>query len=162
MIKAILAVDEDGGVSKEGSMPWPKNSNDLKWFKNHTLNNVVIMGKLTWIDPLIPTPLKDRINVLVTNQDKINFPGADEYISGDLISHIKKLSIKHENLDKFIIGGPKILYQLFELIEKFYLTRIYGKFNCDNKFDLQKIKDQMTLEKKIESDFSCHFEIWKR
>ena len=64
--------------------------------------------------------------------------------------------------NKFIIGGPKILYQLFELIEKFYLTRIYGKFNCDNKFDLQKINDQMTLEKKIESDSTCHFEIWKR
>ena len=77
MIKAILAIDDEGGVSKDGSMPWPKNSNDLKWFKNHTLNNVVIMGKLTWIDPFIPTPLKDRINVLVTNQDKTKYPSAD-------------------------------------------------------------------------------------
>ena len=162
MIKAILAMDDEGGVSKEGSMPWPKNSNDLKWFKNHTLHNVVIMGKLTWIDPFIPTPLKDRINVLVTNQDKTKYPGADEYISGDLILHIKNLSNKYENLDKFIIGGPKILYQLFELIEKFYLTRIYGKFNCDNDFDMQKIKNQMTLEKKIASDETCHFEIWRK
>ena len=30
MIKAIMAVDDDGGVSKRGSMPWPKNSNDLR------------------------------------------------------------------------------------------------------------------------------------
>ena len=45
MIKAIMAVDDDGGVSKRGSMPWPKNSNDLKWFKKYTLNNVVIMGR---------------------------------------------------------------------------------------------------------------------
>ena len=46
-----MAADDKGGVSKNGSMPWPKNSSDLQWFKKHTLNNVVIMGRLTWIDP---------------------------------------------------------------------------------------------------------------
>ena len=25
------------------------------------------------------------------------------------------------------------LYQLFDLIEEFYLTRIYGNYNCDTK-----------------------------
>ena len=33
MFKAIMAVDDKGGISKDGSMPWPKNSSDLKWFK---------------------------------------------------------------------------------------------------------------------------------
>ena len=33
MIKAIMATDDKGGVSKGKSMPWPKNSNDLQWFK---------------------------------------------------------------------------------------------------------------------------------
>ena len=162
MIKAIMAVDDNGGVSRDGSMPWPKNHKDLKWFKNHTLNNVVIMGKLTWIDPFMPTPLKNRVNVLVTNQDKEKFPGADDYISGDLISNIKILSQKYENLDKFIIGGPSTLYQLFDLVEEFYLTRIYGNYNCDNSLELNTIENEMTLEKKIQSDQSCHFEIWKR
>ena len=67
MIKAIMAVDDEGGISKNGSMPWPKNLNDLKWFKNNTLNNIVIMGRFTWVDPFMPSPLKNRINVLVTN-----------------------------------------------------------------------------------------------
>ena len=26
MIKAIMAVDDFGGISKNGSMPWPKNT----------------------------------------------------------------------------------------------------------------------------------------
>ena len=162
MIKAIIAVDDKGGVSKKGTMPWPRNSADLQWFKNHTLNNVVIMGKLTWIDPFIPTPLKNRINVLITNQDKKNFPGADEYISGNLNVEIEKLSNKYKNLDKFIIGGPIILNQTFELVEEFYLTKIYGNFNCDNHFDTKKIESKMTLTKKIINDSSCHFEIWKK
>jgi len=162
MIKAIMAVDDEGGVGKMGSMPWPRNSNDLKWFKKYTLNNVVIMGRLTWIDPHMPNPLISRINVLITNQDKTKYPGADEYISGDLISKIKSINIKYSNLHQFIIGGPKILDQLFELVEEFYLTRIYGKFDCDKKIDLRKIEDSMTLEKKIVKDKTCHFEIWKR
>ena len=33
MIKAIMAVDDKGGISKGKSMPWPKNSKDLQWFK---------------------------------------------------------------------------------------------------------------------------------
>ena len=134
MIKAIMAVDDEGGISKNGSMPWPKNLNDLKWFKNNTLNNIVIMGRFTWVDPFMPSPLKNRINVLITKQEK----------------------------DTFIIGGQNIIEQSFELIEKFYLTRIYGKFNCDKKLDLQKIEDKMILEKKIQSDKTSHFEIWKR
>ena len=162
MIKAIMAVDDDGGVGKRGSMPWPKNSNDLKWFKKYTLNNVVIMGRLTWMDPHMPSPLINRINVLITNQDKTKYPGADEYISGDLIPKVKSINTKYSNLDQFIIGGPRILDQLFELVEEFYLTRIYGKFDCDKKIDLTKIENEMILEKKIINDKTCHFEIWKR
>ena len=77
MLKAIMAVDDEGGVSKLGRMPWPKNSSDLEWFKNHTVNQVVIMGRSTWIDPKMPTPLLNRINVLITSKPPSFFPGAD-------------------------------------------------------------------------------------
>ena len=76
MIKAIMAVDEKGGISKGQSMPWPKNSIDLKWFKENTINNVVVMGRKTWEDPFMPTPLKSRINVLITNKNKELIEGA--------------------------------------------------------------------------------------
>jgi dihydrofolate reductase len=99
---------------------------------------------------------------LITNQDKAKYPGADEYISGDLVSKIKLINTKYEKQDLFIIGGPKIIDQLFELVEEFYLTRIYGKFDCDKKINLKKIEEAMTLEEKIVNDEICHFEIWKR
>lgn len=162
MIRAIMAVDDNGGISKNGSMPWPKNSSDLKWFKKNTLNSVVIMGRLTWVDPFMPTPLQQRINVLVTNQNNEDYAGADEYISGDIIYKIKDLSHRYVDHDIFILGGLKILNQTFELIEEFYLTRIYGDFNCDKNIDLQKITESMTIIEKIENDKTCHFEIWKK
>ena len=111
MIKAIMAIDDNGGVSRNGSMPWPKNSSDLKWFKKKTLDSVVIMGRLTWIDPFMPTPLKDRINVLVTNQNEENYSGADEYIAGNIIDNVLELSNKYTNKDIYII-----IYILYLLI----------------------------------------------
>ena len=108
-------------------------------------------------------PKVDGISVLERwRKDKKNFPGADEYVSGNLNVEIEKLSNKYKNLDKFIIGGPIILNQTFELVEEFYLTKIYGNFNCDNHFDTKKIESKMTLTKKIINDSSCHFEIWKK
>ena len=84
MIKGIMAVDDKGGISKGQSMPWPKNSIDLKWFKENTLNNLVVMGRKTWEDPFMPTPLKSRINILITKNDHSLFPGADFYFSDKL------------------------------------------------------------------------------
>ena len=162
MIRAIMAADDKGGVSKNGSMPWPKNSSDLQWFKKMTLNNVVIMGRLTWIDPFMPTPLKNRVNVLATNQILDSYLGVDEFISGNLIANVKTLSQKYKEKDTYIIGGPKILDQLFESVEEFYLTRIYGNFECDKSIDFEKIRISMALKEKIENDETCHFEIWKR
>ena len=157
-----MAADDKGGVSKNGSMPWPKNSSDLQWFKKMTLNNVVIMGRLTWKDPLMPVPLKNRVNVLATNQNHNAYFGVDEFISGNLMAKVKDLSLKYKEKDIYIIGGPQILDQLFELIEEFYLTRIYGNFECDKSIDFEKIRISMALKEKIENDETCHFEIWKR
>ena len=162
MIRAIMAADDLGGISKNGSMPWPKNSSDLQWFKKNTMNEIVVMGRLTWIDPFMPTPLKGRINVLITNQDKEKYLGADEYFSGNILTKILSLSEKYNDKDIYIIGGSEILNQLFELIEEFYLTRIYGNFECDKNIDLNKIQESMKMIKRIENDKDSHFEIWKK
>ena len=162
MIRAIMAADDFGGISKNGSMPWPKNSSDLKWFKKNTIGSIVVMGRLTWTDPFMPSPLKGRINVLITNQNKEKYLGADEYLSGKISNKVKSLSNKYQNKDIYIIGGSEILNQLFELIQEFYLTRIYGDYNCDKNIELKRIQESMKMIKRLENDKNSHFEIWKR
>ena len=58
--------------------------------------------------------------------------------------------------------GPEIIKQTFNLFKEFYLTRIYGNFNCDKFIDINKIMNSMKLIKKLDCDDSCHFEIWKK
>ena len=162
MIKAIMAVDEKGGISKGQSMPWPKNSIDLKWFKENTINNVVVMGRKTWEDPFMPTPLKSRINVLITNKNKELFEGADYYLSGNVNNEIQNIQSEYMNKDIFIIGGSEIINLTFNLIEQFYLTRIYGNYNCEKFIDVSLIENNLNMIKKIDGDSTCHFEIWEK
>ena len=162
MIKAIMAVDEKGGISKGSSMPWPKNLKDLQWFKKNTLNQVVVMGSKTWEDPFMPTPLKNRDNVLITTKDNSYYPGANIYLKGDIVNEILKLEKKFSDKDIYIIGGPEIIQQTFDLFKEFYLTRIYGNFDCDKFIDIDKIKNSMNISEKIECDNTCHFEIWRK
>ena len=114
MIKAIMAVDENGGISKGISMPWPKNSNDLKWFKKNTLNQVVVMGSKTWEDPFMPTPLKERENIIITTKDKSYYPGANAYLKGNVVNEILNLEKKYFKSDccngKQNLGGPFYAY----------------------------------------------------
>ena len=162
MIKAIMAIDEMGGISKGQSMPWPKNSIDLKWFKENTINNVVVMGRKTWEDPFMPTPLISRINVLITNKNKELIEGADYYLSGNVNNEIQNIQSEHIDKDIFIIGGSEVINVTFKIIEQFYLTRIYGNYNCEKFIDLSLIENNLNMIKKIDGDSTCHFEIWEK
>ena len=162
MIKAIMAIDEKGGISKGKSMPWPKNSIDLKWFKENTKNNVVVMGRKTWEDPFMPTPLKSRINVLITNKKKQLIEGADYYLSENVNNEIQNIQSEYIDKDVFIIGGSEIINLTFKIIEQFYLTRIYGNYNCEKFIDVSLIENNLNMIKKIDGDSTCHFEIWEK
>ncbi len=157
MIRAILACDENGGVGKEGTLPWPKNAKDLAWFKKNTSNSTVVMGSKTWTDPLMPWPLPNRKNVLVTSR-KEDFPGADAYIRGDLCSEIEKLS-KEDKV--WIIGGANVFEQTLEIVEELYLSRITGKYECDGFLPLEKIKN-MFEKTWTEKHETVEFQVWKK
>lgn len=155
-----MACDNSGGVSKDGTIPWPKNKKDLGWFKKNTTNNVVVMGSKTWVDPLMPWPLPNRINVLATSR-KDELPGADKYVYGDLNGELKALKEEYPSKTIWVIGGPNIIKQTLESIEEFYLSKIPGDYDCDCFLSL---KDIETLFKKtwFEKHESVEFQIWKK
>ena len=160
MIKAILACDDYGGVSKDGTLPWPNNSTDLKWFKSNTVNGIVVMGSTTWDDPHMPRPLPNRTNVLVTTR-KNDYPGADMYITGDLNNELKHLEYVNEGVVTWVIGGPNIIEQSLGVIDEFYLSRIPGAYACDTFLPLKKIES--IFENTWSEDHGdVEFQIWKK
>jgi dihydrofolate reductase len=66
-MEAILAIDSNNGISKDGYIPW-KSKKDMTFFYNTTKNNVVIMGKNTYLSlPDNCKPLKNRLNIVLTS-----------------------------------------------------------------------------------------------
>lgn len=160
MIKAILACDESGGVSKNGTLPWPNNKTDLQWFKNATSGHIVVMGSTTWNDPHMPRPMPNRVNVLVTSRPE-ECTGADKYIEGDLVKNIRDVEKDNPSLITWIIGGPNIIEQTLGIIDEFYISRIPGEYDCDTFLPLNKIEKMFKLST-VETHPEVEFQIWER
>lgn len=140
MINAIVAVEKGQGIGFNGSMPWPRLSGDLRFFKDKTINNIVIMGRKTW-DSIGGKPLPNRINILLTrNTEDL---GADhQLIDTDVALDI--CDSKYPDKEIFIIGGSAIYQHYLDIVDRFYVTEIDEDFECDTFFDMNYVQKNFT------------------
>ena len=163
MLSAILACDAAGGIGRHGSLPWPKKSEDLAYFKKTTANKTVIMGSETWQSPSMPKPLPKRTNVVVTHNPNKHL-GAHYYAPFEhqsLIDSIKSFEDPRGIDEVFVIGGANLIQQLLPELDRFYLTRISGEYNCDTFLDLEQIK-KLFHKTIIEKGTEASYEVWYR
>jgi dihydrofolate reductase len=148
-IEAILATDMNGGIAKNGSIPW-KSKTDMKFFKSKTEHNIVIMGSKTLLT--LSKPLKNRLNIVLTNNAS--------NISQNYLCHDNVLFFNYEELknylhnlttDKtvYVIGGKEIYNLLIPICDKIWLTIINKDYECDLKISLDF---ETSLDFKISSD----------
>jgi dihydrofolate reductase len=156
MIKAILACDQEWGIGKNGALPWPHNSADLKWFKEHTNNSTIVMGRKTW-ESLPVKPLPNRENIVVTSG---LIKGPDVVV--DMRSFYKILPQIKFHKDVWIIGGAQLIEQCLGVIDEFYLSRIEGVYNCDTFLPADLIMDKFKLYDAEETDSDLYIEKWAR
>ena len=134
-IHLIWAQDTNGGIGKDGKLPWHV-SEDLKNFKKITSQHPVIMGRKTW-DSLPIKPLPNRRNIILSNSI---FEDLEVY--NDVRLCIKEL--KQSNIEKvFVIGGTSIYEQFFEYATHLHVTIInINTENIDTFFpkDINQIK----------------------
>lgn len=150
MIRSIFAVDANGGLGKDGTLPWPKDGEDLRWFKESTTGDMVVMGKNTWLDPMMPKPLPNRTSVIVATKDYHLCDAAHMVISGDhLIPALGELQSRNPHRTIWIIGGAQLLTSTKGLSEEIYLTRFDRAYECDVKIDLVEYLRGYELRKEI-------------
>lgn len=160
-IKAIMACDKHLGIGKNNSLPWPKNSADLRRFKEMTYNNVVFMGRSTW-DSDMPTPLPGRINVIATNKFDIPSTSNTITVSGNINSLLDWLKLQYPDKIIWVIGGANILLQCIDKVSEFHLSVIQDEFDCDTFLSPEIFRDfELTQETEL-VDSSVIMQIWKR
>jgi dihydrofolate reductase len=126
MINLIVAHDQNRVIGKDNDLIWHLPG-DLKFFKNTTLNHVLIMGRKTFES--FPGLLPKRENVVITRQKDYKFDGAIVFHSLiEAVDHYK------DREEVFIAGGANIYEQSFSLVERMYITKIDHGFEGDAFF----------------------------
>ena len=157
MIKAILACDDAWGIGKDGTLPWPHNAADQKWFAKTTKGGVVVMGSTTWKDPDMPKPLPGRYNVVVTRGV------ADEAHCVVPIDEAEKLLVEDlEQENVWIIGGAKLVKALMPIIDELWLSRIVGVYDCDTHLPEDEILKNYELVDVDTSIDTLSIEKWSK
>lgn len=149
MVSIIVAKSKNNVIGSNGSIPWdiPK---DLKYFKELTEGNTVIMGRKTYESlPKDKKPLPNRINIVITRD--INFTANGCMVVGSLEEAILKIDNRK---DTFIIGGGEIYKQAINFVDKIYITEINDEYEGDTYFP--EISDKWNLVDVKESK-ECNF-----
>ena len=118
MIIGIAAVDRKGAIGKGGKLPWHYSS-DMKFFRETTVGNAVVMGRKTWLT--IGKPLKNRLNIVLSRDTDIE-PQESLVVFSDIDSVLS--FNKSLTTDLFVIGGAQIYEAFREHIEKWIITEV--------------------------------------
>lgn len=120
----IVAITNGKYIGINGQLPI-QCKEGLAFFKRMTEGNIVIMGRNTWDSlPDAYKPLPNRINVVLSSQDKPN--GLDSKVMwlGTKALDLKALQASYPDKKIFFIGGANVFDQFHPYIDTFYLTFI--------------------------------------
>ncbi|UYN88791.1 MAG: dihydrofolate reductase [Anaerolineales bacterium] len=125
IISLIAAVDEHGGIGRNGRMPWHL-SDDLKHFRALTLGHHVLMGRKTYATVAGRLPGR-KLLVLSHNpafraDDALVLPSFEA-------AEAEARAAGEEEL--FVIGGAELFALALPLAQRFYLTQVKTVADCD-------------------------------
>ena len=160
MICTIFATDQMGTFGNHGTLPWRMHPEDMEWFREHTLNQIVVMGRRTWDDPKMPKPLPDRINCVVTNRPIIE--KGVRRLGSDYKKQIVELQLLFPKKNIFILGGPELIMDCKDLIDYAYVTHRKGSAYSDVRIDLRAFMAMMRItSSRPSTDKMLNFSIYK-
>ena len=118
-MKAIVAVDKKWGIGKKNDLLFSLPE-DMKFFREKTLNKVVVMGSNTLKSFPNGKPLKNRTNVVL-------FPGGEKRDDCLIVESLEELSLVLKNYntdDVFIIGGAMFYKTMLPYCSEVLVTKV--------------------------------------
>jgi dihydrofolate reductase len=130
MITLIVAMDPHNGIGIDGKLPWHIKE-DLKLFKERTLNHKVVMGRKTYES--IGKPLPNRENIVVTRNQSIS-----DIENVKIIHNLEVFLSENEKTEEeiFIIGGAEIYQVALPYANRLAISHINKSYNCDTFFPM--------------------------
>lgn len=153
-MKIIVAVDKNWAIGKNNKMMWSIPA-DMKFFRETTKGNIVIMGRKTLESFPQGQPLKNRVNIVITQNQ--NYKVKDAIVVHSVGEAIEE-SKKYEG-EAFVIGGESIYRAMLPYCDTALVTKIDYAYEADTWFpNLDEAKDwEMTEEGEEQTCFNLEF-----
>lgn len=129
-MKIIVAVDLNWGIGYKGGL-LQRIPEDMRFFKQMTSDKVVVMGNETFNSLPGREPLKNRTNIVLSNNE--SFYHEKVIICRSLTALGDELK-KYRSEDIFVIGGESVYTQLLPYCAEAYITKINKIYQADKYF----------------------------
>jgi dihydrofolate reductase len=163
-LSIILAVDQNAGFSKNGTIPWitePFAKDDLAHFQKITKNHICVMGRKTYEDMVeimeqrgkniaeIKDILPNRQSYVLSRNPNFNPIGAKRAES--LRQVINNLD-DGDHRTVFIIGGEKLFIEAIPWTHTIHMSIVKNDYKCDKAFPLNSITKKFVISEGHETD----------
>ncbi len=118
-IIGIVAIDKNGAIGKNGSIPWHYSS-DLKFFKEQTIGHACVMGRRTWLS--LKKPLKERLNIVLSKSAEVEAPEDNVLILPE--KRFVLALVPYLSCHLYVIGGEQIYRAFQPEIEQWIVTEV--------------------------------------
>lgn len=157
----IVAVDKNWAIGKDNRMMWSIPA-DMKFFRETTKGNIVIMGRKTLESFPQGQPLKDRVNIVITEN-------CDYKVKGAVIVHSVEEALKeaeNHDGDVYVIGGESVYRAMLPLCNTAFITKINHAYDADTYFPNLDENDEWRMTKISEEqtcfDLEYYFTVYER
>ncbi|NLB48713.1 MAG: dihydrofolate reductase [Erysipelotrichia bacterium] len=162
MIIAILNCDLKYGIGKRNGLLFSLPL-DMQYFRETTLGHVVCMGENTLLSLPGSKPLKNRTNIVLSQDPTHNYEGVINVHSFE--EFLKKIKKYEQNNKIFIIGGASIYKQTLPYVDEVHLTKINADggaevffVNIDEHPDFQLVQESPPV---LDGNLEIKFTIYK-
>lgn len=152
-MKIIVAADKNWGIGVNNNLLVSIPA-DMKFFRETTTGNVVVMGRKTLESFPNGLPLKNRVNVVLTKDVNYQVKGAIIVHSMD---ELKEALKEYDSDNVYVIGGATIYEQLIDYCDTAYVTKIDYSYDADVYFP--NLDEKQEWEMVEESEEQTYFDL---
>ena len=126
----IVAADKNWGIGKDNKLLVSIPA-DMKFFRETTTGNVVVMGRKTLESFPGGLPLKRRTNIVLTKD--VNYQVKDAVLVHSVEELLEELK-KYDSENVYVIGGDSVYRQLLPYCDIAHVTKIDYAYEADSYF----------------------------
>ena len=123
----IAAADSKWGIGRDGGL-LASIPTDMKYFRDHTMGRVVVMGRRTLESMPGKKGLPGRTNYVLTSDRDFT---AERCVTVCSIDELREELSKYDPDDVFLIGGATLYNSLYRECDRLYVTKIDADLDAD-------------------------------